>query len=171
MLGFCRNRICEHKASSDDRIEVGLIRDDQALGVAEDSRSVRVLKVIDWMILDTMVEKVTEDTIWSNFEIADMDFWRGPAYTDFFEHLDKTGGFYYERWGDAPVHSIAASLFLRKDQIHFFEEIGYQHDDWSHCPLSEDLWIKGRCSCDQKHSFDYDGSSCKRQWDRFMNGS
>ncbi len=25
-----------------------------------------------------------------------MDFWRGPAYTDFFEHLDKTGGFYYE---------------------------------------------------------------------------
>ncbi|KAK0212265.1 glycosyltransferase family 15 protein [Desarmillaria ectypa] len=108
---------------------------------------------------------------WSNFEIADMEFWRGPAYTDFFVHLDRTGGFYYERWGDAPVHSIAASLFLRKDQIHFFEEIGYQHDDWSHCPIPEDLWIKGRCSCDQKHSFDYDGSSCKRKWDRFMNGS
>jgi hypothetical protein len=33
---------------------------------------------------------------WSNFEIADMDFWRGPAYTAFFEHLDFTGGFYYE---------------------------------------------------------------------------
>ena len=33
---------------------------------------------------------------WSNFEIADMDFWRGPAYTAFFDHLDSTGGFYYE---------------------------------------------------------------------------
>ena len=25
-----------------------------------------------------------------------MDFWRGEAYTAFFEHLDSTGGFYYE---------------------------------------------------------------------------
>ena len=34
--------------------------------------------------------------VWSNFEIADMDFWRGPAYTAFFEFLDSKGGFYYE---------------------------------------------------------------------------
>jgi Glycolipid 2-alpha-mannosyltransferase len=38
----------------------------------------------------------TDLTVWSNFEIADMDFWRGPAYTDFFNFLDATGGFYYE---------------------------------------------------------------------------
>lgn len=47
---------------------------------------------------------------------------------DYFEHLDKAGGFYYERWGDAPVHSIAAALFARKDQIHFFQDIGYRHE-------------------------------------------
>ena len=34
--------------------------------------------------------------VWSNFEIADMDFWRGPAYTAFFEFLESRGGFYYE---------------------------------------------------------------------------
>ena len=34
--------------------------------------------------------------VWSNFEIADMDFWRGEAYTAFFDFLDKSGGFYYE---------------------------------------------------------------------------
>ncbi|KAF7359002.1 Glycosyltransferase family 15 protein [Mycena sanguinolenta] len=34
--------------------------------------------------------------LWSNFEIADMDFWRSEVYTKFFEFLDKTGGFYYE---------------------------------------------------------------------------
>ncbi|KAF4614774.1 hypothetical protein D9613_003068 [Agrocybe pediades] len=33
---------------------------------------------------------------WSNFEIADMDFWRGEAYQKFFEFLDFKGGFYYE---------------------------------------------------------------------------
>lgn len=34
--------------------------------------------------------------VWSNFEIADMDFWRGEAYSTFFEFLDQKGGFYYE---------------------------------------------------------------------------
>jgi mannosyltransferase len=43
---------------------------------------------------------------WSNFEIADMSFWRSPEYEAYFEHLDRAGGFFYERWGDAPVHSI-----------------------------------------------------------------
>jgi hypothetical protein len=34
--------------------------------------------------------------VWSNFEIADLDFFRSQVYTEFFEHLDSTGGFYYE---------------------------------------------------------------------------
>jgi hypothetical protein len=33
---------------------------------------------------------------WSNFEIADMDFWRSQTYTDYFNYLDSMGGFYYE---------------------------------------------------------------------------
>jgi len=103
---------------------------------------------------------------WSNFEIADLDFWRGEAYTAFFNHLDATGGFYYERWGDAPVHSIAASLFLHKDQIHFFEEIGYEHNPYTHCLKDEGVWKKGRCSCDPRRSFDNDGYSCMRQWNQ-----
>jgi hypothetical protein len=37
--------------------------------------------------------------VWSNFEVADMNLWRGPAYTDFFEYLDSKGGFYYEVGG------------------------------------------------------------------------
>ena len=66
--------------------------------------------------------------VWSNFEIGDLNFWRSKAYLDFFEYLDKQGGFYYERWGDAPVHSIAAALFAPKDKIHWFEDIGYRHE-------------------------------------------
>lgn len=34
--------------------------------------------------------------VWSNFEIGDLDFWRGEAYSKFFEYLDEQGGFYYE---------------------------------------------------------------------------
>lgn len=42
----------------------------------------------------------------------------------FFEHLDKSGGFSYERWGDAPVHSIAAALFLKPEEIHYYRDMG-----------------------------------------------
>ncbi|KAL1705570.1 glycosyltransferase family 15 protein [Schizophyllum commune] len=105
---------------------------------------------------------------WSNFEIADLEFWRGPAYTAFFDYLDKRGGFYYERWGDAPVHSIAAALFAKREQIQFFDEIGYSHNPYTHCPQSEAKWRRGKCACDQKRSFDYDGYSCMRQWDRIQ---
>jgi len=35
-------------------------------------------------------------SVWSNFEIGDLDFWRGEAYSKFFDFLDERGGFYYE---------------------------------------------------------------------------
>ncbi|TFK42570.1 nucleotide-diphospho-sugar transferase [Crucibulum laeve] len=101
---------------------------------------------------------------WSNFEIADMDFWRGEAYQKFFEFLDSTGGFYYERWGDAPVHSIAAALFARRDQLHFFRDIGYKHDSFQHCPTGSE-WIRGRCSCDPLDTFDYAYGSCIQRYE------
>jgi len=101
---------------------------------------------------------------WSNFEIADMDFWRSEAYSKFFDHLESKGGFYYERWGDAPVHSIAASLFARRDQVHFFGDIGYRHPPFQHCPQG-DAWSKGRCSCDPSDSFDYRENSCLRRYE------
>jgi alpha 1,2-mannosyltransferase len=107
---------------------------------------------------------------WSNFEIADMDFWRGEAYTAFFEYLDSKGGFYYERWGDAPVHSMAAALFASRDKIHFFDDIGYQHNPYTHCTSNEESWRKGKCTCEPLHSFDHDGYSCKGRWDAFMEG-
>lgn len=40
---------------------------------------------------------------WSNFEIADMNLWRNPVYQKYFDYLDSTGNFYYERWGDVSI--------------------------------------------------------------------
>ncbi|KAG4087179.1 glycosyl transferase [Neocallimastix lanati (nom. inval.)] len=82
---------------------------------------------------------------WSNFEIADMRFFRSEAYETFFKFLDEKGGFFYERWGDAPVHSIAASLFLEPDKIHFFKNIGYTHWPVTYCP--SDPEISKKCKC------------------------
>ncbi|KAH8921868.1 glycosyltransferase family 15 protein [Atractiella rhizophila] len=104
---------------------------------------------------------------WTNFEIADADFWRSKPYQDFFEHLDKSGGFFYERWGDAPVHSIAASLFLPNSAIHFFDDISYRHTAYNHCPVNKQMYHdNGRCNCDPDKTVENDWVSCQKQWFR-----
>ncbi|KAJ1827934.1 hypothetical protein LPJ73_008671, partial [Coemansia sp. RSA 2703] len=64
---------------------------------------------------------------WSNFEIGSLDFLRSDQYLSYFEYLDRAGGFFYERWGDAPVHSLGVAMFLNKNEVHWFEDIGYYH--------------------------------------------
>ena len=54
---------------------------------------------------------------WSKFEILDLGFLRSAAYTAYFAALDASGGFFLERWGDAPVHTLAAALFLNSSQV------------------------------------------------------
>jgi alpha 1,2-mannosyltransferase len=95
---------------------------------------------------------------WSNFEIGDLNFFRGELYQRYFDWLDAAGGFFYERWGDAPVHSIAVILFLDADQIHFFDYIGYEHPPFQHCPAAPDM--RPKCSCNVNRSFDSAPNSC-----------
>jgi len=98
-----------------------------------------------------------------------LNLWRSPAYQDYFEFLDKKGGFFYERWGDAPVHSIAAALFLPKEQIHFWHDIGYKHPPYQRCPNDRPSMDFARCDCpfEPHQSFDFDGYSCQKQWWKF----
>ncbi|KAJ5319008.1 hypothetical protein N7541_006628 [Penicillium brevicompactum] len=73
---------------------------------------------------------------WSNFEIGDLDFFRGEQYEAYFQHLDRAGGFFYERWGDAPVHSLGIGLFADAANVHWFRDIGYNHIPYLNCPNS-----------------------------------
>ncbi|KAJ1921504.1 alpha-1,2-mannosyltransferase ktr1 [Mycoemilia scoparia] len=98
---------------------------------------------------------------WSNFEIVDLSLYRSPAYESYFQHLDRAGGFFYERWGDAPIHSIAAALFLTKDQIHWYEDVGYHHPGYEHCPIPEEL--NNKCLCNVDKSFTKN-SHCQRMY-------
>ena len=84
---------------------------------------------------------------WSNFEVADLDFFRGAEYREYFAHLDALGGFYHERWGDAPVHSLAAALMLEPQQVHYFQDVGYSHPPFQHCPVGEGVGCG--CECDK----------------------
>ncbi|KAI8148339.1 glycolipid 2-alpha-mannosyltransferase-domain-containing protein [Fennellomyces sp. T-0311] len=102
---------------------------------------------------------------WSNFEIASLNLWRDEKYQAYFDYLDSTGNFFYERWGDAIVHSLAAGMFLNKSQVHFFYDIGYKHDNFAHC-IDDGLF--GKCMCPEETvNFDYTWGSCMPAWNEF----
>jgi alpha 1,2-mannosyltransferase len=103
---------------------------------------------------------------WSNFEIIDLSFTRSPAYTSYFSTLDKAGGFFYERWGDAPVRSIAASMILNSSEVWHMDYAGYFHPPISQCPRTLD---PGQvCACDSHDNVDYSPPfvSCRARADK-----
>ncbi|KAJ1928440.1 alpha 1,2-mannosyltransferase 2.4.1 [Tieghemiomyces parasiticus] len=113
--------------------------------------------------LEWVVDKRTGDYnlchFWSNFEIANLNLLRSERYQAYFDHLDQAGGFFYERWGDAPVHSLAAAMFLRKDEIHFFEDIGYRHSVFENCPTGLTFNLQN-CNCNSKRSVNLQTHTC-----------
>lgn len=73
---------------------------------------------------------------WSNFEIASNEVFTSPEYKAYYDFLENSNGFFTERWGDAPVHSLAVGMFLKLDEIHYFRDIGYRHSTLAHCPYN-----------------------------------
>jgi len=59
------------------------------------------------------------------------------------------------------VHSIAAALLLKKEELHFFNDIAYYHVPFTHCPTGDDKRMELKCHCDPKDNFDWKGYSCE----------
>ncbi|KZT55284.1 glycosyltransferase family 15 protein [Calocera cornea HHB12733] len=104
---------------------------------------------------------------WTNFEIGDLRFFRGEEYQALFDSLDKEGGFYTERWGDAPVRTLALGLLADTDRVHYFEDFAYKHDQFLHCPPKK---LGCECDCpafddDANRDIDRNGwYSCVPEW-------
>ncbi|KKA30286.1 hypothetical protein TD95_003880 [Thielaviopsis punctulata] len=99
---------------------------------------------------------------WSNFEIARLSWFRSKPYQDFFETMDRSGGFWMERWGDAPIHSLAAGALLGVKDIHYFRDFGYRHTTIQHCPanapsrqLPREKWLE-KTTLDEKKRIEED---------------
>lgn len=97
---------------------------------------------------------------WSNFEIASLEIYRSAAYENYFEFLESQGGFFYERWGDAPVHTLAVSFILPADRIHFVGNTGYMHTPNQDCPPDQELREALHCECNPRKDFTWHKWSC-----------
>lgn len=106
---------------------------------------------------------------WTNFEIVDLDFLRSEPYEKYMQYLEEKGGFYYERWGDAPVRSLALALFADKSSIHWFRDIGYHHTPCTNCPTcpADSDRCNGNCVPGKFTPWsDLDNQNCQATWIR-----
>ena len=67
---------------------------------------------------------------YNNFEISRLDVWTSPYYKKYIDYLDRLGGMFYHRWGDAPIRGLSLSLFVPFNKTYLFKEIGYQHNSF-----------------------------------------
>jgi len=64
---------------------------------------------------------------YNNFEISSLKLWKSKHYEDFIEYVDRLGGIYYNRWGDAPIKTLAVFLFVPPKRVHRFTDVMYRH--------------------------------------------
>jgi hypothetical protein len=66
--------------------------------------------------------------IFTNFAIANISLFRDhPLMQAWLQTVDLNGGIYRHRWGDAPVHTLAISQLLQRNEIVRFRYFGYFH--------------------------------------------
>jgi hypothetical protein len=73
---------------------------------------------------------------------------------------------FYIRWGDAPVHSIAAALMLKKDEVHWFYDHGYFHNPFGQCPREPEWVANEKCLCDPNNEERAFGKFLPGHWPR-----
>jgi alpha 1,2-mannosyltransferase len=67
---------------------------------------------------------------YNNFEVSALSLWLSHEYVDFINYIDRLGGIYYHRWGDAPIKSIAVSMFVPRNKTYRFVNIAYRHGNF-----------------------------------------
>jgi len=81
-------------------------------------------------ILGHIVPSWNMEVYYTNFEIYDMDFFRGEKYQSYFNYLDSTGNIYYRRWGDHCIRYLGLSMFANPSDIWCVKDFAYQHGSW-----------------------------------------
>ena len=64
---------------------------------------------------------------YTNFEICDLKWFRGPSWQAYFKAIDDAGGIYRHRWGDAPIRWLGLKHMLDGKEIHCLRQMAYFH--------------------------------------------
>lgn len=127
---------------------------------------------------------------WTNFEVISLEWVRSEKYNTFMQHFDSALGFYTERWGDAPVRTLAVVELLDPNEVQWLD-IGYYHAPFVSCPGDAEERVARQCTCEpfnfeanflektldnednekeKRLTIDMHDFSCLRRWWRFGDG-
>jgi hypothetical protein len=88
-------------------------------------------KVIEglWETVNKIIPNNIEEGLmyYTNFELGKTSWFTQNEYMEFYDHLDKTGGFFTKRWGDAPIKYLAVNLLMNPKNIFPVHGFTYQH--------------------------------------------
>ena len=81
---------------------------------------------------ETVNEKYPNDLpkglmFYTNFELGKVSWFLTSEYMNFYNYLDKTGGIYTKRWGDAPIKFLGISLLMDQRNISQIGGFVYNH--------------------------------------------
>jgi len=101
--------------------------------VSKDLWTITKKYISDHQINPTYLSKFLNNGEWdrsyyyTNFEIIDIDYFKSNVIKNFYQYLDKSGGIYYYRWGDAIIRLLTLAIFSDESKVHQFSDIAYQH--------------------------------------------
>lgn len=101
---------------------------------------------------------------WTNFEILDLNLVRSPEWQEIFRYYDNAGGFFYERWADPVVHTIATSVLLNLDQVHWFKDFGYHNSPYTYCPQEKAIYKYCHCNPPDSYHISVNAGKCARHF-------
>ena len=88
-------------------------------------------KVIDglWSFINDLYPNTIPEGMmfYTNFEIGNVKWFLTSPYMEFYNEIDKCGGIYTKRWGDAPIKFLGINLFMPKENIKPVSGFTYQH--------------------------------------------
>lgn len=64
---------------------------------------------------------------YNNFEISHQSVWQSPEVSAWMDTVRKSRGIYLSRWGDAPIRTLAVSMFVDPMRVHRFSDLAYTH--------------------------------------------
>jgi hypothetical protein len=64
---------------------------------------------------------------YNNFEILKISEYTNENYLSFYEYLDSKNGFLKYRWGDHAVRFLYNNLFIKQEQIIYYNDLPYFH--------------------------------------------
>ena len=71
---------------------------------------------------------IPEGTMYyTNFEVAEIEFFRSGLYYMFFKRIEANGGVYLHRWGDAPIKYLGVNILMPPQQKVAIKGFVYQH--------------------------------------------